>query len=348
MPHALEVRTTILATAALALAACTSAPPPPSASASPAATAAPTPMTVEQGVEWYKTCWGLFNTKAWDTFQNCYTKDATSDSVDSGQAVAKGRAAIIEAAKQTMAPNPDVRGDLQLIVANGRNIASVALWKGTNTAPMPGPDGKPIPPTGKAFSFLMAHTLEWDAGMTAAEADAAYVEVGTMLAQLGLSKAPARKPAEAGASAPTVVIAANNEAETANVAAVNAELAAFNKHDIAGVAAALADNYMLHEIALPADTDKKKSLASTRELFGAFADVKLTTSRAYGAGDYVVVTGTFEGTNTGPLPAMGIKQKTGKHVVSHFVEIFRLEKGKIAEDWLFYNGAAFAGQLGLM
>ena len=71
---------------------------------------------------------------------------------------------------------------------------------------------------------------------------------------------------------------------------------------------------MLHEIALPADSDKKKALASLKDLFKGFGDVKLTASQVYGAGDYVVVIGTFEGTNTGPMPDLGIKKKTDKPV----------------------------------
>ena len=341
-------RTKVAAAIALALAAAAcSGPPAPAASASPSAPPKPAPMTAEQGVDFYKKCWDQFNAKAWDSFQNCYTKDASSESIDSGQPPVQGRAAILEAAKAEVAPNPDVRGELQLVLANGAHIASVALWKGTHTAPMPGPGGQPIPATGKKFGFLMAHTVELDADRTAAQADAAYVEVGTLLGQLGLTKAPVRAAQESGAAAPTVVIAKNDETEASNVAAVQAQLEAFNKHDAAATAGLLADGYVLHEIAMPADADKKKAVASLKDLWKGFTDVKLTTSEVWGAGDYVVVKGTFQGTNDGPMPAMGLKKGTGKPVTAHFIEIFRLDNGKLAEDWLFYNGASFAGQLGL-
>jgi predicted ester cyclase len=330
----------------LAAVACGGAPRP-AASASPSAPPKPAPMTAEQSVDFYRNCWDLFNAKAWDSFQNCYTPDATSESVDSGQPPAKGRAAIIEAAKATVAPNPDVHGELQLVLASGQHLVSVALWKGTHTAPMPGPGGQSIPATGKTFGFLMAHTVELDAGRTAAQADADYVEVGTLLGQLGLSKAPVRKVIDAGAAAPTVVIAKNDEAEASNVAVIQAELEAFNKHDVKGLAATMADGYVLHEIAMPADLDRKKDLVSLAEMFKGFGDVALSASQVYGVGDYVVVAGTFEGTNTGPIPSMGLKKKTGQRVVTRYIEIFRLENGKVAEDWLFYNGAAFAAQLGL-
>jgi predicted ester cyclase len=304
-------------------------------------------MTAEQGVDFYRKCWGHFNARAWDAFQSCYTADASSESIDFGEPSAKGRAAIIEAAKAELAPNPDARGELQLVLANGAHIVGLALWKGTHTAPMPGPDGQPIPATGKKFGFLMANTVELDADRTGVQAEANYVEIGTLLGQLGLSKAPVRAVAETGAASPTVVIAKNDEAEAKNVAAVQAQLAAFNKHDLAAADAAVAGNYVLHEIATPADTNKKQSLASLKDLFKAFSDVRLTPSLVYGAGDYVVVQGTFDGTNDGPMPALGLKKGTGKSVKSQFIEVFRFENGKVAEDWLFYNGASFAGQLGL-
>ena len=77
---------------------------------------------------------------------------------------------------------------------------------------------------------------------------------------------------------------------------------------------------------------------------GAFPDVKITPVSSWAAGDYVVVTGTFEGTNTGDMPSMKMK-KTGNKVSAHFLEIFQFDKGKVTNDWLFYNGAAFATQL---
>ena len=239
-----------------------------------------------------------------------------------------------------MAPNPDVRGDLQLMIASGNRLVSVALWQGTHTAALPGPDGKEIPATGKEFSFLMAHTLELDAGRTAVKADADYVDVGTFLGQLGLSKAPVRKPVETGIPETVVAVAKNDAAEAQNVAAVQAMFEAFNKHDVKAVSDTYADSYVLHEIARPSDTNKKESMVSTSELFKGFPDVKITPTEVVGAGDYVVAIGSFEGTNTGGMPSMGIK-KNGKHVVSRFLDILRLDGGKIAEDWLFYNGAAF-------
>ena len=92
----------------------------------------------------------------------------------------------------------------------------------------PGPDGKPVPATGKSIGMLMGHTLELDATGSAGARDAAYMDEGTLLAQLGQSPAPAR-PVMAPAGTPvTVVIAKNDEVETRNMAAVRSIVDAMN------------------------------------------------------------------------------------------------------------------------
>jgi len=58
----------------------------------------------------------------------------------------------------------------------------------------------------------------------------------------------------------------------------------------------------------------------------------------------VVVTGTFEGTNTGDMPTAKMK-KTGNKVSDRFLEVFKFANGKVQEDWLFYNHAAMMNQL---
>ncbi len=337
-------RSALAAVLAAAAVACTAPAPSPTP---PPAPPTPAPLSAEQAVDMYRKCWGYVNDKNWDAFQGCYTADAVKDSADSGQPPAQGRAAAVAAVKAGSAANPDVRGELQLVILSDNHIVGVALWKGTNTGPMPGPDGREIPATNKKFGFLMAHSADFDAGRTAVQSDVDWVETGTYLGQLGLSKAKVRPVMETGAAEPTVVIATGSEGESANAAAVQTMFETINTRDLAAYEGQLADGYVLHEVGLPADANKKQALASTKDLLKAFSDAKLNASEVFGAGAYVVAIGTLEGTNDGAWPAMGIAKKTGKPVKLRFLEIFRLEGGKVAEDWLFYNGAAIAAQLGL-
>jgi len=313
------------------------APPPPPP---------PVVKTAEARVQFYQDCWAAFNNKAYDTLQACFDTNATASVADSAQPALTGAANIIAQAKAEEAGFPDRKGEPRVILANGDKIAAVVLYTGTNTGPMPpGPDGKPAPATGKPIGLLMAHLIELDATGSKAVRETSFIEEGTMMAQLGLNPAPARKAEKATGASATVVIAKNDDTEKANVAAALAIFDALNKHDLKALTAMTPDDYKSIEIARPKDLGKKESLASAREMFSAFPDVKITPANTWAAGDFVVITGTFEGTNTGDMPSMGMK-KTGKKVTSRFFELMRLEGGKVKEDWLFYNGAAYAAQLG--
>ena len=337
-------RSALAAIAAVAAIACTAPAPAPTPTPPPPT---PAPLSAEQAVDLYRKCWGYVNDKNWDAFQNCYTTDAVKEAADTGQPPAQGRASAVGAVKTAVASYPDVRGDLQLVIHSSNRIVGVALWRGTNTAPMPGPDGKEIPATGKKFGFLIAHSAEFDAGRTAVRSDVGWIEMGTLLGQLGLSEAKVRPVQETGAAEPEIAIAKNDETESSNTAVVQLLFQNVNKRDMAAFEGQLAGNYVLHEVGLPADTNKKQALASTKDLFKAFSDAKITPSEVFAAGAFVVAIGTLEGTNDGAWPAMGIAKKTDKPVKLRFLEIFRLVDGKVVEDWLFYNGAAMAGQLGL-
>ncbi len=329
----------LAAAAVLLTAACAEPAPPPPPPPPPAATA-------EARVEMYKQCWDQFNNKAWDQFQNCYTENAVSESIGSTPPSVTGRAAIVERDKVVASAFPDRRGEVRLILANGDRLASAALYTGTNTGEMPGPDGKPMKPTGKAIGLLIGHVLDLNAAGTHGSRDAGYVEEATMMAQLGLNPAPMRKAEKATGAAPVVVIARNDATEQTNLASARAIFDAFNKHDLKAMEAATPDNYKLIEIGQPKDLNKKEAMASMAEMLAGFSDLAVTTPTMWAAGDYVVVEGTLTGTNTGDLKSMGVK-KTGKKVSVRFLEILRFENGKCVEDMLFYNGAAFAAQLGL-
>jgi predicted ester cyclase len=79
----------------------------------------------------------------------------------------------------------------------------------------------------------------------------------------------------------------------------------------------------------------------------AFPDMALSAHTVWAAGDYVAAAGSFTGTNKGPMPEMGLKKPTGKSVSVRFFEVVKFENGKAEEDWTFFNGAAFASQLGM-
>jgi len=272
-----------------------------------------------------------------------------SEAVDSTPPSVTGRTAIVERDKQLAAAFPDRKGEVHLILANGARIMGVALYTGTNTGPMPpGPDGKALPATNKKIGLLVGHTLEFDATGAHAAKDASYVEEGTMLAQLGVIPNPmARKPIAPTGAPATVVIGTNDDKERNNVGIVQAMVAAVNAHDLKAIGALMTDDYKIIEIGQPKDMNKKESLDGSKKFFAAFPDMRVTPIATWGAGDYVVLEGSVSGTNKGAFPEMGITKPTNKAFTGRFLEVMKIDNGKIKEDWLFYNSTALAAQLGL-
>jgi hypothetical protein len=82
-------------------------------------------------------------------------------------------------------------------------------------------------------------------------------------------------------------------------------------------------------------------------MFKAFPDSKIEQSAAWAAGDYVISAGRWSGTNTGDMPSMKLK-KTGKPVNVEYYMVTKFAGGKVKANWLFTNGLAFAGQLGVL
>ncbi len=308
----------------------------------------PKPKTVDERIALYQRCWDDFNKKAFDSFKTCYADNITSEQMGSGQPAMSGPDATLAGAKQFAATFPDLEGKLQLVLAGTDGIVGIAQLNGTHGGPLPGPDGKPIPATNKPIGMVMGHVVRWDAMGEKAVREESYQDTATMLAQLGLSKAPARPVMAKSTATPMVVKSTGSETETKNVAAFKAAAELVGKHDLKAIAAENAPDVIFHDYTTPKDMGGKENIAYLGNFFKAFPDCKLVITSIWGAGDYVVAQGTFEGTNTGTAPAMGIKKATGKGVKVPFIEISKYENGKVKEDWLIYESMAFAGQLGLM
>jgi hypothetical protein len=320
--------------------------PPETKPAPPPAPPPPPPKTPAEMAQRYQDCWGMFNAKKWDDFKGCYAKDAVSTQPGLGVPDVTGADAIIAGVQGQDAAFPDQSGALQLVLQNGSHTAAVAIIMGTNTGPMKGPQGD-MPPTKKKFSLVFGHEIDFDPSGTMATREVAYGDVGTMLAQLGVVKMPARPLAKAWAKETEVVIAKNDDAEKANVDAINAWIETFNKHDLKAFGAALAKKVVWSDIGNPKDLDTKGAIADTKSFWAAFSDVKITPDTVWGAGDYVVVNGTIGGTNDGNAPQMHLK-KTGKSFNEPFLQIVKMDGGKVAHVWIFFQTMGFAQQLGLI
>ena len=329
-----------LALMAVLSAACNSQPAPAEKPAE-----APKPeWTADQSAQKYRDCWDQFNRKDWAAFRGCYGGAIQVDAVDSGRPVVSGLDAAVKDAQDFAAAFPDVTGAPQLVLASKSTVAGLSVVTGTHGGPLPGPGGKPIAPTNKKIGYIMGLVVDLADGAVANERQ--YADNTTMLAQLGVIKAPSR-PVMAASGAPTVVVSTGSDAERANVETFRANMAAFNAHDQKALASMNAIDGVFHDYTQAKDMDSKANITGLVELFKGFPDAMLEAASMWGAGDYVVTEGTFSGTNKGAVPMMGIKKPTGKAAKVRFLEITKIEGGKVKEDWLVFDSLAFAAQLGL-
>jgi predicted ester cyclase len=349
------IHTAFLFLSVAAVSACSSPQP-----AAPAADqkAAEKPVTDQDRVMWYQDCWNDFNQHKWDDFKKCYADNAKSQQYGYGKVDATGPDAIVASSQDFAKSFPDGRGEPQIILINGSKIAGIYLLKGTNSGPLTSPDGKEMPATNKKFGLLFGHYIETGPAAGGESVQGAIrslrvvkelgaMDGGTLASQLGLSKNPARPVMDTGQPMPRIVIAKNDDTEMKNLETDKMQIEAFNKHDNAAVDSFVAEDYVFHDATSPKDQNKKEGSDANLAFMKGFSDAKLTPTSIWPAGDYVVIIGVFDGTNDGPFPPVGIKQKTGKKVSLPYFGLDRFEGGKFKESWLIFDTAAFAAQLGL-
>ncbi len=315
-------------------------------SGSAAGSAATKPMTPEELAKRYEECWGFVGDAKWDDFQGCFAADAVEETPGSGLPEIKGPEAIVADAKGFKAGFPDGKGEFQLELINGHNAFAVVLMTGTNSGAMKTPMGE-MPATNKKIGFTVGHLVEFDdAGKAAHLWD--FRDDGTMLGQLQPSKDhPVRPVIEKLEMPKVVVIAKDDDAEKANLATDKQLFDAFNKHDIKAISALVAADATWSSAAAPADIDQKANVVQTQGLWKAFSDLKLDVTSQWAAGDYVVTVGTINGTNDGDMKMMKLK-KTGKKVSVPFLQLDKLEGGKIKASWIYYQAMTMMQQLGVL
>ena len=94
---------------------------------------------------------------------------------------------------------------------------------------------------------------------------------------------------------------------------------------------------------VPADREGGK--VYLQALAAAYPDARLTIDDMIAEGDQVVTKKTFIGTNTGEFAGM---PATGKHVTLQYVDIMRVQDGRIIEHWLSMDQLSWLQQLGLV
>jgi steroid delta-isomerase-like uncharacterized protein len=93
------------------------------------------------------------------------------------------------------------------------------------------------------------------------------------------------------------------------------------------------------------DTTLAQEIESAKAMRAASSDLVMTVEQMIAEGDKVAILYTGRGTSTGPFQGM---PATGKKYVVSGVTLYRFSKGKLAEEWTFYNMLDILQQLGYM
>lgn len=296
----------------------------------------------------YLGCWAAFNARQWDKFGDCYAENATSRALDSGRPDLSGRQAIIDTGgKQFATAFTDGKGVPELVLVNGRDIASIALLTGTHDGPLANGSGNSIPATGKRFGQRQFHTATVNEENRATR-EALLQNWAAMMSQLGLSELSTRA-AQLAASpgSPTVVVARNDATEKTNVELVEKLWENVQKEDLNALTAMLAEDVVEADQLAAEDLRGKKAVRDWAKTFlDAMGAIKVECPTMWGAGAYVVAQCKFAAKNDGDMGSQF--KKTGKSVDLNIVEVVKISDGKLQEVWRFMNGMAFAEQLGLI
>ena len=118
---------------------------------------------------------------------------------------------------------------------------------------------------------------------------------------------------------------------------------AFETGDTSTLAEFVAADLVDHNLP-PGGRPGREGLADAVAFYAsAFTDLKVTADQAVADDDFVAVTGTITGTNTGDL--MG-RPPSGRPVSFGYMDMYRIADGMIVEAWHVEEVAALLAQVG--
>ena len=232
------------------------------------------------------------------------------------------------------------KGAASRVFVKGDVVIVEFAWAGTHTGDMMGIKAteKPVGATGVDVMWFSPDGL--------VKEQHTYTDMGTVMSQIGVSKAKGRPVPTLNAGAPAMVFSTNAPDEAKNLESVNKMWAAIEKKSEADFVASVTDDGTWDDMTMP-ETMKgkaagKKWLADTTK---AFPDMKVTSTNAWAIGDFVVTETSATGTHKGAF--MGI-QPTKKAINLHMIEVVQFKDGKIVKGTTYGNGGEMMMQLGLM
>ncbi len=129
----------------------------------------------------------------------------------------------------------------------------------------------------------------------------------------------------------------------ANIALLRRALSSFNDHDPASCLPHIRPDFIMNIAGAPHQLRGRDVWeAGTRMMMAAFPDLHATIEDIFGAGDRVAVRLAFRGTHRGAFQGI---PATGRPVEYASFEIYRVEDGLLAEEWILSDLATLMRQI---
>lgn len=302
-------------------------------------------LTQAEVMKTFDECWIAFDAKDKEKFKTCYADDATSRIVDAVPPMeATGPEAIAEMAFDFGTAFSNLQHTPKVVIIDGNQVAAIVHATGTNDKSLWG-----MPPTNKQISMLESHVavLNEDGKVVR---DDHYIDIGTMMAQLGISPSPmAPMVEEMRVPEDTVrVLSRDDETEKANLAVVKGLAEPMNQRDATGMMDAYADDAVFRFVADKRIVEGKAEMEKMlTEWMAMSKDMTTTTRNAFAGGDWVVAETSSSGTLDVDVPGLPVSTK-GKKFDQKYLEFVRLEDGLIKEHWVFSNSVKWGADMGLI
>ena len=134
----------------------------------------------------------------------------------------------------------------------------------------------------------------------------------------------------------------STEENTALVRRVFEEV--FNRRHAGAIDELIAPNYINHDI--PAPAPGIEGFKQIHALFlTAFPDIHITIEDELSEGDKVATRGYFTGTHLGEFQGI---PPTGRRIRVPYIDLWRVENGKLVENWVQLDRLGMLQQLGVI
>lgn len=285
-------------------------------------------------------CWASYVSWDKDAFRACYAEKTEVGAVDAiPPQTARTPQEVVVLNGTFRNAFPDFAGDIQLLLVNGKKVATVVLQSGTHKGRSLG-----MPPTNKKLMLYYGEAREVDdRGLTVRER--AYADQTTLLQQLGLQEGLNVPTAEEPWPAKVRAVARNDAGESANLAAFKKSFDALGKGDAAGFSAIYADDATYRYLPQSVVIKGPKEIAKARDYSAVAKPLEISVRDAWAAGDWVVAETTVKGTLVDDFA--GVKGTKGKTWEQASLELVEFAQGKVKRHLVFANGLKFAADVGL-